>query len=94
MASHGTKGGVRGRRQGGKQAPRSREGAPRSGLVQAGLRLTAEEYEKAHAAAAAADLSFAAYLGVLIRRDELDERGRPLWAENASEYLPGLEASA
>lgn len=52
-----------------------------------------EDHEKAHAAAAALDLSLSGYLAVLVHRDELDANGRPLWASatEPDEPLTGLD---
>jgi hypothetical protein len=59
------------------------------GLIQTSARLTEDEYTKGHAAAAGAGLSFSGYIAMLIRRDEVDEEGRPLWAEEfGAEQLP------
>lgn len=50
---------------------------------------------KAHAAAEAAGLSLSGYIRELIRRDEVDKTGRPLWAEPAAEQLAaGAEPAA
>jgi hypothetical protein len=46
-------------------------------LVQA--RVTPELRAKAHKAAAALNVSMAVYLAELIKRDEVDENGRPSW---------------
>jgi hypothetical protein len=80
-------GAVRGRRQRGNSAPRAALHAKPGELIATGLRVEQSEYMKAHAAAEAAGLSLSGYIRELIRRDEVDKTGRPLWAEPAAEQL-------
>lgn len=58
-----------------------------------GTRLTRAEHAKAHKAAAALDLSLSGYLAELVRRDEIDDTGRPLWApaEPVPDQLPLID---
>ena len=71
-------------------------GHPGRKSVYTGVRLRSEDHEKAHAAAAALDMSLSGYLATLVRRDELDAHGRPVWASvtEQAERLPGLDVRA
>lgn len=80
-------GAVRGRRQRGNSVPRSVKSAKPGELIATGFRLEFNEYMKAHTAAEAAGLSLSGYFAELVRRDEVDERGRPTWAEPVPEQL-------
>ncbi len=50
---------------------------------------------RANAAADALGITMAQYVELLIQRDEFDDAGRPLWADEvfspASDPLPGME---
>ena len=50
---------------------------------------------RANAAADALGITMAQYVELLVQRDEFDDAGRPLWADEvfspASDPLPGLE---
>jgi hypothetical protein len=75
---------------------RQRNGGPRAveddrKSIYTGTRLSRAEHAKAHGAAAAAGVSLSGYLAELVRRDELDAEGRPLWAEPRPEELPLTE---
>jgi hypothetical protein len=63
-------------------------------LVATGFRLEFSEYLKAHTAAEAAGLSLSGYLAELVRRDEVDQDGRPLWADPAPEQLTADSSAA
>ncbi|WP_432497835.1 toxin-antitoxin system HicB family antitoxin [Kineococcus auxinigenes] len=52
------------------------------------MRVNEEAHEKAARAAAALGLTMAAYFEHLLRREELDESGRPLWWSQHQEELP------
>ena len=79
---------LRGRRQRGNSAPRTNLAqVDPDALIQTGFRLRGSEYIRAHQAAEAAGLSLSGYIGALINRDQVDENGRPLWAEPDSDQL-------
>lgn len=56
----------------------------------------AETHAQAKAAAFAGGMTLGSYLAELIKRDQLDELGRPVWAGEPSDEgtppLPGMEA--
>ena len=55
-----------------------------------------ETHAQAKSAAFAGGMSIGLYLAELIKRDQLDEQGRPIWAlqtDEATQPLPGMEAS-
>jgi hypothetical protein len=83
------KGAPRGTRQQGG-GPRAADDDRRS--LYTGTRLTREEHSKAHRAAAALGVSLSGYLAELVRRDQVDDTGRPVWAYPAEtpNMLPGL----
>ncbi|GAB3278217.1 hypothetical protein GCM10027589_04210 [Actinocorallia lasiicapitis] len=91
-------GAQRGRRQHGAgprvDVEQSTRPPKQRGLIQTSARLDEEEYLKAHTAAKAAGISFAAFIGMLIRRCEVDENGRPLWADEAQAQLALTEAAS
>ncbi|MFL6057120.1 MAG: hypothetical protein ACJ72W_30110 [Actinoallomurus sp.] len=78
---------MRGRRQRGNSMPRAAKTAKPGELIATGLRLDGAEYTKAHIAAAAAGLSLSGYIAALVRQDQVDENGRPLWADPGPEQL-------
>ncbi|MGW1765019.1 hypothetical protein ACWCQL_13210 [Streptomyces sp. NPDC002073] len=61
----------------------------RHGLVRLSPLVPADVHKQAYDNAKAAGVSMSLYLAELIRRDELDESGAPVWAADA---LPGAKA--
>ncbi|WP_431776314.1 hypothetical protein [Streptomyces cucumeris] len=55
----------------------------RHGLVRLSPLVPAEVHATAYANAKAAGVSMGKYLAELIKRDQLDESGRPVWAREA-----------
>jgi hypothetical protein len=51
-------------------------------------RVPPEVYQRAHRAAETLRISVSEYLELLIRRDELDESGRPVWGQPATLKRP------
>jgi hypothetical protein len=68
-----------GRRQSGS-GPRAEQTPDRTSYY-SGVRLKPGAYHKAHQAAEALNLSLSGYLAELVERDQVDDDGRPLWAE-------------
>lgn len=56
--------------------------------------LDPEDYVKARTASAAAGISMREYFRQLIRRDVVDENGRPLWADDMDQQLTTGETAA
>ena len=60
-------------------------------------RVAVETRERAQAAAAAIGIPVSEYVQQLVLRDQVDEHGRPMWAEVVDSQqapMPGLELSA
>lgn len=89
MSGQRSPGAMRGRRQRRNSVPRSVARARPGKLIATGMRLELTEYLKAHTAAEAAGPSLSGYVAELARRDQVDEHGRPLWADPAPEQLVG-----
>lgn len=85
-------------RMGAPRGTRQSGGGPRAtdddrAALYTGTRLTRAEHAKAHQAAAALEMSLSGYLAELVRRDEVDDTGRPLWAptEPVPDQLPLID---
>ncbi len=59
--------------------------------IYTGVRLRTEDHAKAHQAAAALGLSLSGYVAELVRRDEVDDEGRPTWADPGSQLPLSIE---
>ena len=72
---------------------RRRHGVGATVILQA--RVAPDTRDRAHRAAAALGVSMAAYIEQLLLRDELDDTGRPVWAEEEplerGDVLPGMD---
>jgi len=95
-AKHGRKGPKRAKRQSGKTPSvdvSSLSEEERNKPIATGVRLMPDRYGKAHNAAKQAGMSFNGYIEALIARDQVDETGRPLWAQQqpVADILPGLD---